>query len=245
MRTLIAYVPLMFRDFLLTRGAAMVVVLLTFVLPPLLIDGGRPSTPEQQRIMALGILQDISIFLTLIAAYGIAGNDFRTESFRVLFSRPVSVVAYYLASFLCALTAFWLVTGLAVFVYLMAEVDAWSPPVFLDLSFQFLLLGSVIFAFSRVTRLGWIVGYMFFVLGAPMREAYPASESWYGAVYNVILPPSQLLQPAGRGSARELSALLPSMGPEWWDMVWVGGYSLAALMVGLILLRVVPMVWAR
>ena len=195
--------------------------------------------------MALGLLGSVSGFLTLISVYGMAGHDFRSGSYRVLFSRPVSVPVYYLASFLCALLAFWLVLGLAMFAFLLAEVDAWSPPVLLDLTFQFLLLGSVIFAFSRVTRLGWIVGYMFFVLGTPLRDGYPVGESWFGTLCNVVLPPSQLLQPAGRGASREISALLPSAGPEWWDMAWVGGYSLAAVAVCLILLRVVPMVWAR
>lgn len=244
MRTLLAFTPLMLRDFLLTRGAAMVVVLLTFLLPPLLFDD-RVRTPLQHRAMALSTLQAVSVFLTLIAAYGTAGQDFRSGSFRVLFSRPVSVPAYYVVVFLCSLVGFWLVLALGMFTFLIAEIDAWSGPVLLDLTFQFLLLGSVIFVFSRMTRLGWIVGYMFFVLGTPMRDAYPAGETWYGTAYNVVLPPSQLLRPAGQGPSREISALLPSIGPEWWDMVWVGGYSLAALAVGVILLRVVPLVWAQ
>lgn len=243
MKTLARYFPVLLRDVLLTRGAAMAFVLLTFLLPPLFLGDPEPP-PEMKARMVVGVVRGTVVFLTLVGTFGVAGQDFRSGSFRVLFARPVHSGAYYLAAFAAALLAFLTVQFLGVFVALMLELDVLSTGLVLDVTFTFLLLGSLVFAFSRLTRLGWLLAFFLFSLAQPLRQAYPAGETWYGSLYNVVLPPSHLLSPVAQHGPGAEAALITAAGPEWGAMLWLAGYTLLALGLGVALVRRLPMVWS-
>ena len=72
---LLKYFPRQLRDMVLTRGAAMLVIGVVFSLPPWL---ARPNVPDLDlsQLLASSMIGMASL-LTLVATYGIVGEDFR------------------------------------------------------------------------------------------------------------------------------------------------------------------------
>jgi hypothetical protein len=247
-RALLSYLPLMFRDYLLTRGGAMLVVSIVFVGPILIAFGSTnvEMTPEQMSGQAIGVIQAVSTFLTLIATYGLIGQDFRLGYYRSLFAKPLSSPLYYAAVFGCALAGFWLVQGFILATFGVFGVNAWDPGVALDITMSFLILGSMVFAFSRVSRLDWIFAVFFMALAGPLRNAYPAEEFFRGKIINVLFPPMHLfeLTPAARG-AGQTTSLVSDAGPEWVSLAWISGYSLVFFAIAIVLVRRLPLASAQ
>lgn len=246
-RILISYVPHMLRDYLMTRGGAMAIVAAVFV-GPLLLSFAQATdvTAEQMSRQAAQVIISLTPFLALIATYGLIGQDFRLGYYRPMFSKPISVSLYYALLFACATTSFWLVQGLVLLALAAFGVHAWDPVVWLDMSMRFVLLGTLTFAISRVTRLDWIVAVFVFSLASPLRGALPAAESIRGLLINVLFPPTQLftLPPGARAEGR-LSALVTSAGPDWGSIGWLIGYSLICFLIGLWVTRRMPLASAQ
>lgn len=223
------FFPRQLRDTLLTRGAAMLVIATLLLLPPLLTDfSGRPVAPDWKQILGR-TLEESTLFLTLVATYGIIGEDVRRGYFRLVFSKPVSPVWYYLQAFVAAWLALLAVQFVSVAVFAAVREPVW-PAKSIVLSWQqFLIVGAIVFALSRVTRLDWLLGVLLVILGTTLRGAYPPSESLRGKVLNVLLPPVHLFQ----------SGAFPE-GPDLAHTAWLTGYALLAIAVGLVLVRTVP-----
>ena len=117
-------------------------------------------------------------------------------------------------------------------------INAWDPEVALEITFRFVLLGTIVFAISRVTRLDWILALLFFTLASPLRQAYPAGESVRGWLINVFFPPTQVfdLDPGPRDQD-QFSALFTSGGVDWGSVAWLVGYSSVWFLIGLWLVR--------
>ena len=197
---------------------------------------------QAARNQAQQLILTVTPFLALIAAYGLAGQDFRLGYYRALFSKPISVPMYYVLLFCCAGVAFWLVQALAMGTFAFAGVNAWDPGLALEASVRFTMLATLTFAMSRVTRLDWIFALLILSLGDPLRGAYPAGESIRGWVINVLFPPTHVLDlaPAAQ-QAGQITALLPEAGPEWVSVAWLAGYALVCFGIGLLLVRKVPL----
>lgn len=246
-RPLVSYLPLMFRDYLLTRGGAMVVVAIVFIAPILLTFGANPAmTPEQMNGQAIGVMKAVSPFLTLIAMYGLIGQDFRLGYYRSIFAKPVSSPLYYVAVFGCALLGFWVVQGFMLLTFAAFGVNTWDAGVALDITMGFVVLGSMVFAFSRISRLDWIFGVLFMSLASPLRAAYPADQFFRGKIINLALPPMHLfdLTPAARMEG-QMTALVTAAGPEWASLAWILGYSLVFFAFAIVLVRKLPLASAQ
>ncbi len=230
MTILLAYFPRQLRDIVLTRGAAMLVIAVIMALPLLL--GAVPIAEGADVGALLGkTLQNASVFLIMVATYSLIGDDVRNGYFRFLFSKPINPVLYYTQAFLAAAIAFLAVQLVMVGVFAVVVQPAWPGRLFLEMIASFVLFGSVIFALSRVVRLDWVIGLFLFILGAGMRDWYPPAESIKGKIFNVLLPPSHLLE----------DPLFPAIGVDWWLVAWVGGYAAICLAIGLSLVRFVPL----
>jgi ABC-type transport system involved in multi-copper enzyme maturation permease subunit len=242
-RILMSYAPHMLRDYLVTRGGAMAVVAAVFVGPLLLAfrDLIDPD-PEQLIGQARSVITSLTPFLTLIAAYGLIGQDFRQGYYRPMFAKPISVPLYYALLFCCATLSFWIVHGLILLAFATFGVNAWSPATWLDLTLRFSLLGTLTFAISRVTRLDWILAVFLFTLASPLRNSYPAAESIRGWLINVMFPPTQLFNLAPELRAQgQLSALIGPAGTDWGSIAWVAGYSAICFGIGLWAVRRIPL----
>ena len=209
--TLLQYSPRQLRDILLTRGAAMLVIGVVFSLPILM--GAVRIPPNGPAVLLDGTLSAMSPFLVMVATYGIIGEDVRRGYFRFLFAKPISPVLYYAQAFLAALIAFLAAQLIVVAVFALTLEPACPERWLLERTVFFLSFGSVIFALSRVLPIDWLIGLLFFVVGQGVRDWYPVSESLRGKIFNVIFPPSHLME----------SGLFPVEGIEWGHVAWVVG----------------------
>ena len=230
MKLLLAYFPRQLRDIVLTRGTAMLIIAVMMSLPLLL--GAFPIGEGADVGVQLGnTLQGMAVFLTMVATYSIIGEDVRRGYFRFLFSKPINPVLYYTQAFLAAAITFLAVQLVMVGVFSVVVQPAWPGRLFFEMIALFVLLGSVIFALSRVVRLDWLIGMLLFFMGEGVRDWAPAAESIKGKIFNVLLPPSHLLD----------DPLFAATGIDWWHVAWVGGYAAIMFAVGLSQVRFIPL----
>lgn len=228
MTVLLRYLPRHLADHLLTRGAVMVVVGIVFLLPFLLGAEGVPRGAASRRMLEQS-LGNVAPFLTLIATYGIVGADIRHGYYRFLFSKPLRPVAYYGLAFGVALTGFLVATTVLIGVFAVVLTPVWpAGDAFGDWVLQFLLLGALVFVFSRFTRLDWVLALFVLILGEVARGRWPAEESVLGTVLNVLLPP------------RGPPTYFPDGSPAWGDIGWTAGYAALMVALGLLAVRYVP-----
>jgi hypothetical protein len=223
------FFPRQLRDMLFTRGAAMLVIVAVLVLPVLLIDfAARPGEVDWKAILSSN-LGDMTLFLTMVATYGIIGEDVRRGYFRFLFCKPISPLWYYVQAFVAAWIAFFAVQLVVIGIFAVAREPVWPGQALVRSWGEFLLLGAIIFGLSRITRLDWLLGILLVVLGPILRTAYPASESLRGKLINAVMPPSHLFD----------RQLFPE-GLAWPQVAWLLGYAGLALALGLFLVRAIP-----
>ena len=230
MSIVLRYLPRYLADHLLTRGAAMLVVGAVMALPILLATGGSQADEEALHTLIVQAVGNISVFLTLIATAGVIGTDVRHGYYRFLLCKPFSPVAYYGAAFGATLLSFLTVVLVFTGVFAVVRDPVW-PGVrpFASWSITFLLLGGLVFACSRFTRLDWLVAVAAFILGDVARNRWPAAESVLGGVLNILLPPS------GRSSY-----FADSGAALWGPIAWALGYAAVMIALGLLAVRYAP-----
>ena len=227
MTPLLRYVPRHLADHLLTRGAAMLVIGVVMLLPFLLAPTPEGGAPIEQ-ILRQG-LHGVSPFLTLVATYGIIDQDVRHGYYRFLLAKPISPVGYYAASFVVSLASFLVIMLLLIGFVAIARGPVWpGGHAVADLTLEFLLLGALVFAFSRFTRVDWVFGIAVLVTGSAVRTRWPPDESALGAVLNVAFPPDRP------------GSFFPRGTPDWPGISWTLGYAAVALTVGLLAVRFMP-----
>ncbi len=229
MMILLRYFPRQLRDLLLTRGAAMLVVGVVFSLPLWLAQTAIPEANAQAVLRQT--LEGMTLFLTMIATYGIVGEDVRRGYYRFLFSKPISPIQYSVQAMVAAFLVFVIAQFLLIGVFAMVVEPVWPDGALRETAAAFVLLGSMIFALSRVTRMDWLIALTIFIFGNLVRVWYPPAESFLGKLLNVVFPPNHLLEPA----------LFPPHAIDWSNVAWVAGYSVACIVIGLSLVRFIPL----
>lgn len=221
------FLPRQLADHLVTRGAAMVVVGLVLMLPLLsTMHLGGHATPDQLRVALAQGLKAGAPLLTLVATYGIIGADARQGFYRFLFSKPISPPAYYASAFVVAGISFVVAELVLTAVFAVLVAPAWNTHVLVDAVVDFVLLGGIVFAFSRFTRLDWLLAILVTAVAAFARWKYPPHDSTLGAVLNVIFPPSG-----------PKTYFPPGMPPDWGGLGWALGYAAVMLAIGLSAVR--------
>lgn len=229
MTVLLKYFPRQLRDMLLTRGAAMLVVGVIFSLPVWL---SRSNTADVDFSQLLGVsMMAMAPLMTLVATYGIIGEDFRRGYYRFLFAKPINPMLYYAQAFFAALLVFVIVELLIVAVFSVVVEPTWPTGAIKEGMATFVFWGSIIFALSRVTRMDWLIGMTFLVLGNGVRDWFPPHEVFRGKIFNVIMPPTHVFDPG----------LFPADGVDWANVAWAGGYAAVCLAIGLSLVRFIPL----
>lgn len=223
------YFPVQLRDRLLARGVWMLVIAAALMLEPLLRDySGIGVTPE--RVLSNAI-QGMLVFIVLIGAYGVIGQDVQRGYFRNVFSKPVSPVLYYLQELLTVWLAAAMVTLLAIGAYAVVREPVWPSRALTESAFAVVLLSALVLGGSRVLgQLDWLVGVALFAVGGFIRQMYPPGESLGGAVFNVVLPPSHLV-------TAQSERLVSETGVAWDAALWVLGYAAAWVGLGLLSVR--------
>ncbi len=232
MSLVMRYLPQMTSDYLRTRGVVMLLVGIGLMLPLLVVTRaaeGMAPTPELAVGMLKASLQNVSVFLSLVGMAGIVGNDVRQGYFRFIFAKPLSPPAYYGVAFAVALVSVGLVLLCLTGFFALFVLPVWPGTTLLDVMLRVTLLGSLVFAFSRFTRLDWLFGFILLLAAELLRARFPRSGSVVGSVFHVVLPPD-----------------LPNMvftpaGPMWGDIAWGLSYAALAVAVGLAAVRLVPL----
>jgi hypothetical protein len=184
--------------------------------------------------IAMVFLELFAPTAVLIAVNGIISGDRKHRYYRLLFAKPISAPRYYAQAFLVSLLG-TLAATLVVLVACRAIVGA--TPIVGALHFvllYFLLFGGVGFLLSAITEYDWIALGVVWSLAWLLRSWFPAGESWFGRVVDVILPPLQLLAGAA-------APLLGGAGIDTHSRLWMVGYGVAAFAAGLLIVRYRPM----
>lgn len=226
------YATWQFRDFARDRAIALLIVGIavgfTIVGPMRAMNGG-----SFDRGRALAILQMVLSQVAYIAAFitlnGIVSNDRKQGYYRFLFSKPISIPAFYAQQFGVFLAGYLVVCMLllAVFGVFVRPLPLGAPLAFCAL--VFLSFGGISFLVSSLFRYDWPILAAVFVGSAVIQSLWGAEEGWRRMVVSV-LPPLYKLNPA-------LDDILKRGTVDTNAVLWLLGYSAACFAAGLFVLR--------
>jgi hypothetical protein len=224
-----------FRDFVIDRGIAIVVIgfLLGYtVLEPLRRTmgpafGGGPASPTWP--LVISITSSVVSLAVLIALNGMVSTDRKMGYYRFLFSKPVSPVAYYTQLF------FVYMGGVLVAMLLLASILRMVVPTFNV--FNFLLytgiiyvgMGGIGFFVSVATRFDWLTLAAVWLGSRILRDLFGASPGWKSKAVE-LLPPVHKLGDVSR-------SLITLGTAHTSDVVWLMGYGALFFALGLVILH--------
>lgn len=220
-----------FRDFIRDRGLALLIVgfLLGFTVVGPVKAMGRTIDANLAKTLLLAALQQVAFIAAFIALNGMVSNDRKLGYYRFLFSKPVSIPAYYSQLFVIYFIGFLLVCAalLGAFAVFAHPVSPTLPLVFCAL--VFLSIGGIAFLMSALFRYDWPVLAGVLLGSAILHSIWQYREGWRRMVLS-ILPP-----------VYRLPGILPDMmnrgAVETNDVLWLLGYSAICFAAGIIVLR--------
>ena len=177
----------------------------------------------------VGSMRYLAFLGVLFATNGLVADDRRHGYYRLLFAKPVNVVAYYAAKFLVYGGGFLVVAAILLAAY-SAVVEPFFPVTFLPtLALIYLALGGIGFLLSAAFRFDWLS--LAIVIGGSevLWLLFRESGGWRASLLK-LLPPVPLLD--GVYQAVRAERALPA-----GDRVWLVGYGLACLVLGLVVVR--------
>jgi ABC-type transport system involved in multi-copper enzyme maturation permease subunit len=185
---------------------------------------------DQAFVSALKFLGFVGI---LFATNGIVADDRRHGYYRLLFAKPVSVVAYYAQKWAVYGVGFLIVAGLLLGLH-GATVEPFFPATFLPtFALIYVALGGIGFLLSAAWRFDWLS--LAAVLGVSdiLWLLFRDDPGLTGSLVR-LLPPVHLLDGVYR-AVREGGALPVD------DLLWLGAYGLACFVAGLAIVRRRPL----
>lgn len=219
------------RDFARERGVALLLVgvLLGFtVVAPARAMGVLGQEGMVLRVLS-AVLQQVAFIASFITLNGIISNDRKLGYYRFLFSKPVSIPAYYAQLFVVYFTGFLAACAilLGVFVIFARPVSPWGPLAFSAL--VFLSLGGISFLISSLFRYDWPILAAVILGSMVLQSLWQFREGWRRVVL-ALLPPLSKLSPA-------LGDILNRNTVDTQAVLWLLGYSAACFAAGLVVLR--------
>ena len=220
-----------FRDFIRDRGIALLLVgfLIGFtIIGPFKAMGGNMDDRMAQRVLAAALSQ-VAFIAAFIALNGIVSNDRKLGYYRFLFSKPVSIPAYYAQLFVVYLSGFLVVCAIliGVFSVLARPVSPIEPLIFCAL--VFLSFGGIAFLVSSLFRYDWPILAAVFLGSSILQSMWQYEEGWRRMILS-ILPPIYKLPGM-------LAPLLDRGTVDTQSVLWLLGYSAMCFAAGLVVLR--------
>lgn len=235
-----SYLAWQVRDFVVERGAPLVIVATLMTFPIIMgLRELREQSPNalqaevSARYAIVQLFATFSLITVLIGINGVVSSDRVRGYYRFLFAKPVSIPRYYAQAYLVnglglLTTAF----GVCAAIYALGyPVFAWRA--LLVVGLMYVSLGGLGFLYSTVARFDWLLMGGTWAL-AHLLRTYPSPQSRAGEVLDVILPPFHRLQEVGVQLARGESAD-PGM------LAWMLGWGISAFVLGLVILRRRPL----
>lgn len=220
------------RDFARDRAIALIIIAVaigfTIIGPIRAVNGGAFDHDSAMTVLRL-VMTQIVYITSFVALNGIVSNDRKLGYYRFLFSKPVSIPAFYAQQFVVYFVGFLLVWLLLIGIFgiFASPVSPVAPLAYCAL--VFLSFGGIAFLISSLFRHDWPILAAVFLGSAIFQSLWAQQEGWRRMVLSV-LPPLYRLSPAldsilGRGTVDTNSTL------------WLIGYSTVCFAAGLIVLR--------
>lgn len=220
-----------FRDFGRDRAIALMIIGLAlgfmFVSPVKMMQVQITEASAKQLVLVS--LQQIVFICAFVALNGIVSNDRKQGYYRFLFSKPVSIPAYYAQQFLIYFIGFMVVMAilLGVFALMVYPLSPVAPLTYCAI--VFLSLGGIAFFISSVFRFDWPILAAVFLGSALFHTLWENSDGWRKLVIAMLPPLNKLTSMLG--------TLLDRGTVETNDLLWLFGYSLMFFLAGLFVLR--------
>jgi hypothetical protein len=223
-----------FRDFVLERGIA--IVLIGFLWGYVTFEPMRkmlgPQWTGDQRSPIWGLAIQFSSAVVslsvLIAMNGITSGDRKNGYYRFLFSKPVSPVAYY-AQLFCVYLVGVLLAMLILSGLLHIILPAFSILYFLVyVLLIYVGMGGIGFFLSVATRYDWVTLAAVWLGARILRAVYGIKNDWRSKAVE-LLPPVHRVDDVA-------NSLIGNGTAHTSDVVWLLGYGLLFFVLGLVFL---------
>ncbi|HJU90651.1 MAG TPA: hypothetical protein VJ672_14770 [Gemmatimonadaceae bacterium] len=225
------------RDYVIERGLPTLLVGVILFLPVLftLLRPGGQEIPSLLAISTLSALMPIfGIVAVLLGVNGMIANDRHRGYFRFIFAKPLSVTRYYLQAF--AINGVGTIAMVCSLVFVIVSLAGARFPwgIVPYMALFYICAGGIGFLLSVLTRFDWVALGIIWALAQTLRQlAYQLSGPYYEAL-NVLLPPAHLM-------TRMAEDYLQGIATPTRTLVWVAGYGVLALLLGIAALRVRPL----
>jgi hypothetical protein len=233
--SLIKYSLWQFRDFVLERGIAIVLIgsLWGYVMfEPMRRTLGAQWTGDQTSPfwgIALQVASAVVSLSVLIAVNGIVSTDRKTGYYRFLFSKPINPVIYYAQLFVVymvgVLVAMMILSGLLRTIFPAFSVVNYL----LYTAVIYVAMGGIGFFLSVATRFDWLTLAAVWLGSRILRDFAAARTGWRSKAVELLPPVHKVDEMAnsliGRGTAATS------------DVLWLLGYGLLFFAIGLLIIR--------
>jgi hypothetical protein len=177
----------------------------------------------------------------IICVTGLVSQDRQLGYTRFLFSKPLSVRAYYAHSLAVRFFGFLLLGHVLVLAYSYFEPPTYSWRFLVDMTVSFVSIGGIVFLLSVVLRYDGLLAILFLLVATIVRSKWELVTGFRHAL-TFLFPPIDHafllrnwvigLSPIGELGAADF---------PWKFTLWNAGYGLACLILGLYLLRKVSL----
>ena len=225
------YVLWQLKDFARERGIALLLVGfligVTIVAPVRAM--GRTIDAGMAKSMLVAIVSQIALILALITLNGIVSTDRKMGYYRFLFSKPVSISAYYAQLFVVYFVGFLTAVAilLGAFAIFAHPVSPLGPLMFCGL--VFLSLGGIAFLISSLVRYDWPVLVAIYVASLILHSMWQYKEGWRRLVLSVLPPLYRI--------SNTMPDILDRGVVNTQDVLWLLGYSALCFAAGILVLR--------
>jgi hypothetical protein len=224
-----------FRDFVFDRGIAILIIgfLWGYALiapfraargPQLQLNASSPIWP-----LLITVASSIVSVAVLIAVNGIVSTDRKSGYYRFLFSKPVSVIAYYVQLYFVHMAG--VVAAMLVLSGMLRTIapDFSIVNYLLYTALIFVAMGGIGFFLSVATRFDWVTLAAVWLGSRALRDFYGAKPGLPGKLVQ-LLPPVHKLDVLATG-------LITNGTAPTSDVIWLLAYGLLFFALGLVLLR--------
>jgi hypothetical protein len=230
-----------FRDYVFERGIPTLIVLVLMFFPLVAaLRAAEGSLFDGEPVAAaalaafIGLLPTLGFVTILLGVNGIISHDRKRGYYRFLFAKPVSPIRYYAQAFVVNWVGLLCVMGVLLLAF-AALVRPVSPTGLLAfISVWYLSLGGYMVLMSAITRFDWVLTAATWGLAQVLRAVYTPDASWLGRALDILLPPFHRMGETGM-------AFMRGTGVPATTLLWIAGYGVAALVIGLLVLRRRPL----
>jgi hypothetical protein len=229
--SLASYSLWQFRDFVLERGIAILIISFLWGYALIVPLGGAMGAGRASPIWPL-MLQGASTLVSLsvlIALNGTISSDRKLGYYRFLFSKPVNPVLYYAQGFFVGLI------GLVLSMLVLSSLLHTLMPIFSIVNFLlytaliYIAMGGIGFFLSAATRFDWLSLAAVWLGSRILRLLYSPKNDWRSKAVE-LLPPVHRVD--------DVANSLIGMGTaQASDILWLLGYGALFFVLGLVLLR--------